>query len=216
MKVSTYDWIWDQINKSILEIEDSMSQLVLPGGVRAIDELHFRRTYGSATKEEVKDEYIRIRDQLKHQCYADANDENGALNRIDHHKIAACFCKALLKKKVFAFDLRDETPPKMILSNYELAYTVSLRIIYIYLIEAYRNEKQFEFADTLIQGCTLQVPETSSSHDRYNDGRIKTLALNDYYGMELDILTYADMMYWIEYYNKQIIEGRIILKVCGN
>ena len=97
----------------------------------------------------------------------------------------------------------------MLLSNYELAYIVSLRIIYIYLIAYYIKIDQKQFADKLISQKNLKVPQTTITHDGYNEGRIKTLALNDFYGIEFDILTYSDMMYWIEYYNRQLIEAKI-------
>lgn len=211
MTVSTYNWVWTQINKSIESIENELSKVKL-NGENAVDVMHFRRTYGVETQDVIKDEYIRIRDRIKSQCYENVNDENGEENRIDHHKIAACFCKALIQKKVFSFALRDNTPSEMILSNYELAYTVSLRIVYFYLIELYKDNGHSDIAERLIEQRTLKVPLTSYSHDEYNLGRVKTLALNDFYGIELDILTYADMMYWIEYYNRQLLEQKVVIE----
>ena len=48
-------------------------------------------------------------------------------------------------------------------------------------------------------------PPTNPGHDSYPYGRIKALALNDIYGIDFDLLAYADMMYWIEDYNKTLL-----------
>lgn len=201
MKNATYDWIWGQIEKSIVDIEaqfDSMEK----------DSFNFSRTYGDKTKYIVRDQYKIVRNDLKLKCYADQTTDN----KIDQHKIASCFCKALIQKKVFSFIVNDNISQNMLLSNYKLAYIVSLRIIYIYLIEYYYRSGQSNLAERLMDQKTLIVPETTETHDGYNTGRIKTLAINDYYGIEFDLLTYADMMYWIEHYNRQLIEGKIQIK----
>lgn len=209
MKVSTYDYIWNQIDKLINAIKENIESLGKDSGNNYIKEFEFKLTYGEKTKEVIKNEYILIRDELKSRCYPSALDENGNPNRIDQHKIAACFCKALIRKKVFSFKVNEKTPPEILLSNYELAYTVSLYIIYIYLEDSYRLKNQEGLIRDLVKTCQLEVPSTAKTHDQYNVGRIKTLALNDYYNIDVDILTYADMMYWIEYYNRQIIENCI-------
>ncbi len=209
MKATTFEWLWEQVTDSIKNIENSLSKIVMSDGKSAVDSYRFVRTYGDRTKEIIKREYDKIRTKLKSQCYDTDHDENGEENRIDQHKIAACFCQTLLHKKVFSFEISQDTPVPMLLSNYELAYTVSLRIVYFYLIESYLNDGNEAIAYKLVEQKTLMVPRTSSSHDEYNIGRIKTLALNDSYGLELDLLTYADMMYWIEFYNRLLLEGRI-------
>lgn len=53
---------------------------------------------------------------------------------------------------------------------------------------------------------TFIFPETNKGHDEYLHGRVKTLALNDMYAIDFDILTYADMLYWIEKYNKEQLQ----------
>ena len=100
-------------------------------------------------------------------------------------------------------------PKRMFTINYELAYTVSLGFIYATLIAQYKNIGREDFAEKLLQQKTLIVPKTSLGHDEYHDGRIHTLALNDIYGNTFDILTYSDMMFWIEYYNRQMIEDTL-------
>ena len=49
--------------------------------------------------------------------------------------------------------------------------------------------------------------------DEYNAGRQKTLMLNDVFENEFDILICSDMLFWIELYNRQLLEGVLQPKV---
>lgn len=200
MKIETFEWIWTQIQKTIDEITDRF----MASGQK--DSFHFRLLHGQETENVIKNRYIEIRDELKRMCYPATEFKTA---RLDQHKLAACFCKAIIDKKVFAFDINDQTPAEMIRSNYELAYVSGLRIVQIYMIDYYsRNDgEDSEYVRWLKREEGLYGPRTT--HDSYHLGRIKTLALNDYYGVEFDVLTYADMMFWIEYYNRQKIENKI-------
>lgn len=206
MKDKTYEWIWRTIENSMTQIEDALNEAEK-------SRLHFRKTYGSKSEEVVWDEYVRIRDSLKKRCYS-KKDQRADNILIDHHKIASCFCNVLISKKMFAFDIDNDISHAMLLSNYLLAYQVSLQIIYYYLSEFYISSNipnKNEIVNKLKTQKTLFVPKTTIKHDPYNIGRVKTLALNDYYGIEFDLLCYADMMYWIEHYNRQILENQIEL-----
>lgn len=212
MKEDTFNWLWKQIETDIESIGREFN-------LGASNQYNFRLTYGKHTKNVIKKEYDKIRVELKNKCYSSEVNEEGDLNLIDQHKIAACLCKVFINKKVFSFDLKKETPAKLVLSNYKLAYHVSMRIIFIYLLDYYldpklelEEEQKKSCLKDLCQRGKLRVPKTARSHDPYNFGRIKTLALNDYYGHEVDLLMYADMMYWIEHYNKLILEKRLIMK----
>lgn len=203
MKTSTFDWIWTQVEDSIKSIEANFSE-------DKRNRWNFHLTYGTSTKAVVKAEYDAIRDRLKSRCYSKHIDKK--LRRIDHHKIAACLCLALLNKKVFSFCIDDEIPDMMLLSNYDLAYTASLRMLYFHMIDAYEqlgDEDALRFAKTLRKNGRLIPPETAMSHDQYHLGRVKMLAYNDFYHIEFDLLCYADMMFWIEFYNRQCIEGKV-------
>lgn len=207
MKSETFKWIWAQIQESIDEITDRFK----PTDVG--DSFHFRLLHGKETENVIKNRYIEIRDELKRMCYPAAEFDEA---RLDQHKLAACFCKAIIDKKVFAFDVNDQTPEGMIRSNYELAYISGLRIVQIYIVDDYSQnyEKDSEYVQWLNREKGLYGPQTN--HDAYHLGRIKTLALNDYYGIEFDVLTYADMMFWIEYYNRQKIENKIEIEYTKN
>lgn len=202
MKEITYKQLWEQIEKSIVEVEKSLSP-------DEKERLRFHRTYGENSKQEVWDEYIAIRDTLKSRCYSSQEASKQKEIRIDHHKIAACFCNVLINKKMFSFDIDDAISQGMLLSNYRLAYTVSLSIIYSYMLEMYASSQLANKDDVLqklINQKTLIAPATSVKHDQYHIGRIKTLAINDFYGVEFDLLSYSDMMYWVEHYNRQLLE----------
>lgn len=200
MKIETFKWIWEQIQASIDEIMNRFDASHLGNS------FHFRLLHGEETENVIKNRYIEIRDQLKRMCYSETEYDEA---RLDQHKLAACFCKAIIDKKVFAFDINDQTPPEMIRSNYELAYISGLRIVQIYMMDyySYYYGEDSKCVKWLKQEKGLYGPPTT--HDSYHLGRIKTLALNDYYGVEFDILSYADMMFWIEYYNRQKIENKI-------
>lgn len=200
MKIETFKWLWAQIQKTIDEI---MTRFALSGDS---DSFHFHLIYGEKTEDVIKNRYIEIRDELKRMCYPETKFEDALL---DQHKLAACFCKSIIDKKVFIFDINDQTPEDMIRSNYELAYVSGLRIVQIYMVDYYKEiyGEDSEYVKWLKRESGLYGPHTS--HDPYHLGRIKTLALNDYYGVEFDILTYADMMFWIEYYNRQKVENKI-------
>lgn len=202
MNSDTSEWIWQQIESTIGNIVDSFSS-------EEKNKFGFRLTYEKKTRNVIFSEYELIRNELKQKIYSDAERPKA---KIDQHKIAACFCKALIQKKVFSFDIDDSITPRMLLSNYELAYTVSLRIIYIYLLDYYSGTGNYEIFQKLMEQKTLAVPDTTVTHDKYHEGRKKTLALNDYYGISFDLLTYSDMMYWIEHYNRQILENLIIVE----
>ena len=130
MTNKTYTYFWNQFEKSIRTIECLLS-------AEDKSNWNFERAYGKEYSEVIRASYEAIRDQLKERCYQKNPDSEISDNKIDQHKIAACFCCAFLEHKAFSFDLNDGTPAKMLLSNYMLAYSVSLQVIYLCLIDFY-------------------------------------------------------------------------------
>lgn len=59
-----------------------------------------------------------------------------------------------------------------------------------------------------LQRQDLMMPRTTDGHDRFNLGRIKTLVLNDIFLNDFDILSYSDMLYWVELFNIMLLEGK--------
>lgn len=200
MKESTYGYIWDEIvDKSIVKIEESFDSAEK-------ERYHFKKNNLFFLKRCIYKDYDDVKNFLKKYYYDTSRSSNNPRNRIDNHKIAACICYSFVKNKVFSFDVVDGMSQRMFTINYELAYTVSLGFLYTTLLAQYRRVGMFDFAEKLAEQGKLLVPETSAGHDEYHDGRIHTLALNDIYGNEFDLLTYSDMMFWIEYYNRKKIE----------
>lgn len=146
---------------------------------------------------------------MKSNYYDASNSDNDPSNRIDNHKIAACLCYSLLHNKVFSFNVDRDMPKHLFTINYEVAYSVSLSFIYAMLIVQYKNVGRDDLADKLMKQGTLYVPDTASSHDDYHTGSIHTLALNDIYGNTFDVLAYANKMFWIEFYNRQLLENTL-------
>lgn len=205
MQKETFDWIWGQINKTASDIISRLD----PNRQQKDFKLTHNDMMGKAI---IWNEYNKIRKNLKSQCYSslvDVDGTNGKGELIDHHKIGACLCKALIQKKLLTFRMDENTPEEIMRSNYELAYTVSLRIVYAYMIYFLRKYGSQKQAEELERWKMLRVPPTYPSHDGYNTGRIKMLALNDFYHIEFDLLSYADMLFWIEHYNRQLLVNSV-------
>lgn len=204
MKDETFKYIWDEIIlKTIMSLADSFTK-------------EEKEQYGFAIKnlnrieKMIYSDYNSIKKHVKSDYYDATKSNHNPKNRIDNHKIAACICYSLLQNKVFSFEVHDGMSQRMFIINYELAYTVSLRFIFTTLIAQYKNIGREDLAKKLLNQRCLVVPITSEGHDEYHEGRIRTLALNDIYGNTFDVLTYSDMMFWIEYYNRQTIEEALI------
>ena len=203
MENITYDYIWDQIiSKSIKSIESSLTK-------QEKDKYNFKKRNLRILKNNIRRDYEGIKENLKasyHKNDEDLSNEDQKESKIDNHKIGACICKSLIENKVFCFDIKEKMPVKIYVSNYELAYMVSLAFVYTTLISKYLIAGQDILAEDLLKQKKLLVPTTTVGHDKYNDGRIHTMALNDIYKKEFDILTYSDMLFWIEHYNRQNLE----------
>ena len=201
MRDETFNYIWDEIIlKTISYLQDLFSDDA------KFEKYNFSTKNLGTIKREIYSDYNTIRDHLKTNYYDATKNNCDSKNRIDNHKIAACICYSLIKNKVFSFNVYDNMPERMFTINYELAYTVSLGFIFTTLVAQYKKIGREDLANKLLKQEMLVIPQTTSGHDEYHDGRIHTLALNDIYGNTFDILTYSDMMFWIEYYNRQIIE----------
>lgn len=204
MKDETFKYIWNEIIlKSISSLEKCFTK-------EEKEKYKFSTRDLRKIEKKINADYDSIKKHLKINYYDATKSNQDSKNRIDNHKIAACICYSMLRNKVFSFEVRDDMPKRMFAINYELAYTVSLGIIFTTLVAQYKNVGRNDLAEKLLQQRMLLVPQTSSGHDEYHEGRIHTLALNDIYGNIFDVLTYSDMMFWIEYYNRQKIEQTLI------
>lgn len=199
LKDITYEYIWRNIiEPNIIEIRDKAKNSSVSCDLK-MEEL-------SKVKNKIFDSYEKKRDRLKLLYHFDDGTED---RRIDCHKIAACFAAVIFEDKVFSYKISREVTDDIYLANARLAYCVSLGIIFTNLLFQYKYNQKDDIVSELLKKQRLEVPPTNPGHDPYNLGREKSLALNNMFDNEFDILTYSDMMFWIEYYNRQILENTI-------
>ena len=197
MKEETYNYIWDEI------IKDNFNEL-----------------YNQLSNDEKMQLSVKPLDKLKKDVYDKYMFENGRIKELYHfgtaeekiidiHKIAACFTKVFIEEKVFQYSLKEKISDRVLLLNAHLAYNIGLGLIRMNLMVSYLTLKKQDIVEQLLATKQLKVPLTNAGHDEYNIGRQKTLMLNDVFENEFDILTYSDMLFWIELYNRQLLEGAI-------
>ena len=204
--------LWKNIESIIKAVEDEINTLINDNPEYRMFGFH-RKEYDPSLKEIIFEEYETQNNCLKEMCYEDPTDQ-----LLDQHKIGACLCASFIKHKVFAFKLYNGLPEEIILSNYRVAFEVSLLVVSMFLVVAYKDSKDEKHKDLLDKikmnwkdKCVcMRLPQTTESFkDSYSDGRIKTLAINDIFGKHVDLLLYADMLYWIEYFNRQLLEDTV-------
>ncbi|MDE5824769.1 MAG: hypothetical protein K2H91_08845 [Lachnospiraceae bacterium] len=194
MKEETYDYIWNEIIKdNIDELYDQLSNdEKMQLNVKPLNKI----------KKQVYDKYMLENGRIKELYHFGTAEEK----IIDIHKIAACFTKVFIEEKVFQYSLKNKVSDNVLLLNARLAYNIGLGLIRMNLIVSYLTLKKQDIVDRLLATKQLSVPLTNIGHDEYNAGRQKTLMLNDVFENEFDILTYSDMLFWIELYNRQLLE----------
>lgn len=149
-------------------------------------------------------EYDRNKNTIRNK-YFDTGENNE--NRIDGHKICACITAALINIRLISFNIEEENIPINISClNYTVAFMGGIYVLYLILLSDYKSINDMDHYNKLEKKATFSFPQTNEGHDSYAWGRIKTIALNDAYGNDFDILTYADMLYWIEKYNKYLLD----------
>lgn len=192
----TFDYIWDNI---VIPMSNRIYDKVLETDKDANLSVHNL----PQDKEAVHELYEEVRGALKQKYhYHEPEDKE---RRIDIHKVSACFANVLMRYKIYDFEVNEQTSDAVFLSNAQLAYNVSLAIIKDNLVHKY--ESNDEILDKL-QQQDLVMPRTTEGHDRFNLGRIKTLVLNDIFLEDFDILSYSDMLYWVELFNIMLLEGK--------
>lgn len=201
MKSETYNYLFD--NACLGAIQDVLKSI--PSEIQS--EYHFE--YSKKLEEKIFKEYDSNRIMVRERYFEIG--ENGQ-NLIYIHKVCACFTAAMVKVRIFDYDKKDVVPPELFYSNYTVAFLTGMYIMYLSMLSEYDKLNKKELFDLLSGKKTLFFPETNEGHDSYLQGRIKTLALNDMYGVDFDLLTYADMLYWIEEYNKNLLLQEIQCK----
>lgn len=192
MKSETFKYLWDKgivpaVKNVVSEIPDD-----------EIEKFGVKIDVSEQALQKVYEKYDSLRKHVRTKYFNDADKGH----KIDGHKICACITGALLQVKLVTFKMDDKnTPMAIALSNYAVAFLASNYVLYMFLLSDLERDGKIELYNKLKTQGTFIFPQTNKGHDPYVQGRIKTLALNDTYGNDFDILTYADMLFWIELYN---------------
>lgn len=201
MEMDSFKYIWRQgIVKSVQDVFDEIPPALRKKHSVSIDvsDEMCRKLYG---------QYEKVRCLVRKKYFDTGKDEE---NKIDGHKICACITGALLNVRIINYEMSDEEiPVKIVYANYEVAFLSAIYVMYLFLLSDFERDGKMKCYDELKNQATFVFPKTNPGHDSYVQGRIKTLALNDLYGNDFDVLTYADMLFWIERYNKEMIYNKL-------
>lgn len=198
MKPETYDYLCENaLNRAIKDVLQS-----IPKSIQNQYSLTYLDNFDKK-KEEIFKEYDFQR-KIVRKKFFDVGEDGKKL--IDIHKVSACFTAAVLKVRIFDYKEINPIDMSVFYSNYTLAFLSGIHILYLCMLADCEKNGEKELAELLKKQATFTFPETNKGHDKYLQGRVKTLALNDMYAIDFDILTYADMLYWIEKYNKDELQ----------
>lgn len=198
MTLETFEYLWEQgIKKAVKHVKEEIDS-----DAECENKVEFDDSDEMCKK--LYHRYGEIRSYVRENYFNRGNNDE---NKMDGHKICACITAALLDVRIAKLDLSGNEIPSSVIaySNYTIAFLSAIYIMYLFLLSDYEKEKKTKCYNKLIEQSKFEFPETNYGHDSYVQGRIKTLALNDINGVDFDILTYADMLFWIEKYNKDLI-----------
>lgn len=204
MKIDTFEYIWRQgIAKAAQDVFDEISPALR-------EKYSVRIDVSNAMCQKLYHQYEDVRLLVRKKYFDTGKDEE---NKIDGHKICACITGALLNVRMINYEMPDEEMPvKVVYANYEVAFLSAIYVMYLFLLSDLERDGKTELYEELKKQATFFFPKTNPGHDPYVQGRIKTLALNDLCGNDFDVLTYADMLFWIERYNKEMIYNKLQMK----
>lgn len=166
-------------------------------------------------KKSLEKEYRKLRRDLKEFCYGNRAD-NGLL---DGRKLAAIFCKALIKEKAFRFDTNEalcllkERKKNLssdsfncwaahnVFINYKFAYYVSLQLVYLTLLQQLLSSEETKPDAIKLNrnGHLYQYPYLPNT-DSFDVNIIIGMARSDLGGKDFDMFLFAMQLYQIEMY----------------
>lgn len=201
MNREDFDYLW--LN-CIKPVQTMLYESICSKIINAEKLYCFQAKSSEDTVDDLYNTYEKIRIRTRRLFFdCGENDEN----KMDSHKISACITAALIEKPIFSFDLNGTPDERILMVNYEMAFHGGMSVLYaLALSEAIENKS--DFFDSLLMQEGFRYPQTNLGHDEYVLGRVKTLALNDAVGLEFDVLTYADMLFWIELYNIECLKNK--------
>lgn len=209
IKSRHFEKIWERVVCPVRDVvlRECDDVFVQSTGLHLVEE--------KAWKDSIEATYRRLRKECKKYCYGNGKD----LGYLDSRKIAAIFCKAIIQKKAFSFDL-DVAQKQLkksrldrkytnrwivdnILVNYKLAYLVSLQLLYLTLLEdlLYREET-IDDAFLLSEMRHLSKYPRSEGYDSFDINMIIYLAQSDIRGNDFDMLLFSMQLYQIEMYTR--------------
>lgn len=205
MTKSTFSYLWEQgIAKAANDVKKNIEANV---SAEQKKRYHINFNISDSMCDVAFHKYDKIHLLVRKKFFnTGENDEK----KMDGHKICACITCTLLSLRLIEFDAVDDDIPLIIIySNYTIAFLSAIYVMYLLLLSNYEKEGKMEHYNELNNQATFYFPKTNPGHDDYDIGRIKSLALNDSEGSDFDILTYADMLFWIEKYNKDLIDNLV-------
>lgn len=205
MTMDTFQYIWKQgIAKAAEDVFEE-----IPSALR--EKYSVRMDLSDDMRKKAYEEYEKVRRIVRKRYFDTGKDEE---NKIDGHKICACITGALLDVRILNFEiLEEEMPIKIVYANYEVAFLAAIYVLYLFLLSDFERDGRMDCYEELKRQSTFVFPKTNPGHDSYVQGRIKTLALNDLCGNEFDILNFADMLFWIERYNKEFLYKKLQIDI---
>ncbi|MBR1742973.1 MAG: hypothetical protein IJ733_14115 [Lachnospiraceae bacterium] len=161
-------------------------------------------------------------DELRRQVYQEYCNNRNLIHedffrgkKYDLHKIGACFARAIIEICPLKFDMCEDLPEIVVLSNYWLAVSSSIYIVRFILLHDYLKVDN-ALAEKLQTNSRFSFPRTTPGHYLYLRGKVRALAVNDGNNISFDFLGYADMLFWLEYYNRQLLENKLEPMVLRN
>ena len=199
MNDKTFNVLWTEcVEKAGIDILNVFSQ-------RKREQYEWKCDFSSKKQEEVFSRYVKCHDLLRDRYFYGQSDP---VKLIDVHKIGACFTKAIIDSSLMSFKKSESLPWFIKCSNYALAFQVSINIMSFFLQANYDRSSK-DYYNRFVNKKMIDYPCVTKGHDTYSVGRIKALALSDINGDGFNYLGYADMLYWIEHYNRQIVEETV-------
>lgn len=207
-----YAQIWEKVIQQVLQVVEEECD------AEFAKECKLQTKPIEVWKKDLEKEYRALRRDLKEFCYGNREDDG----LLDGRKLAAIFCKALIKEKAFRFDTnkalsllrlrKEELDPNEfncwathnVFINYKFAYYVSLQLVYLTLLQQLiSSESTKETAIRLNSiGHMCRYP-ASPNADSFDVNVIVGMARADLGGKELDMFLFAMQLYQIEMYTME-------------
>ena len=209
----TFNVLWTEC------VEKAGTDVLKVFSERVKEKYHWRCDFSTEKKNEVLARYKENNKEFRSKYFYGKDDPD---KLIDVHKIASCFSKSVIDASMMSFDVPRSPEDKRMMpwfikvSNYALAFHVSVNIMSFFMQADYERVSystgNYDYLKRFQSLKKIHFPTTTEGHDTYTIGRIKAISMRDIMDEEFDMLAYADMLFWIEFYNRQLVENQVNLK----